>query len=48
MTPATASARPSQLAGVVSPGRPSPTALVRYTENTKVTTMAFRPVAPQS
>src|SRR6202008_2539307 len=44
--PAIVRARPSQLAGVVGPGRPAPTALVR--ENTNVTTIAFRPVDPQS
>src|SRR5262245_34689996 len=48
VNPAMAPARPSQLAGVVSPGRPTPTLLVRYTEKTNVATIALRPVEPQS
>ncbi|BBY90323.1 hypothetical protein MMUR_23080 [Mycolicibacterium murale] len=43
-----ASARPNQLTGDAPPGVPSPTAPVRYTENTNVTTIAFIPVEPQS
>src|ERR1700691_2988821 len=46
--PAIASARPSQLAGGTSPGKPLPTVSVRYTENTNVTTIALTPAAPVS
>ena len=46
--PAMVSARPSQLAGEVSPGRPTPTVPVRYTEKTNTATVAFMPVDPQS
>src|SRR3954468_52364 len=48
VTPEKKSAQPSQLAGLVPPGRSSPTERVRYTEKTKVTTMAPTPVEPQS
>lgn len=48
VSPAMAAARPSQLAGVVLPPMPTPTLLVRYTAKTKVATIAFRPVEPQS
>ena len=48
VNPAIASARPSQLAGGVPPAKPFPTLLVRYTENTNVTTIALTPVAPES
>jgi hypothetical protein len=46
--PASAPVRPNQLAGEVPPDIPTPTLLVRYTEKTKVATIAFRPVDPQS
>src|ERR1700741_1712708 len=48
VNPAIAPARPNQLAGVGPPGKPAPTLLVRYTEKTKVATIALRPVEPQS
>src|ERR1044071_1412153 len=47
-SPAAANARPSQLAGLVSPGRSSPTAEVRYTVKTNVMTIALIAVAPKS
>src|SRR6185295_13889552 len=46
--PAIANARPSQLAGLVSPGRSSPTPLVRWTENTNVPTTELTPNEPKS
>src|SRR6201999_1828672 len=47
VNPAIAAARPSQLAGVVPPGMPTPTLLGRETAKKKVATSAWRPVDPQ-